>query len=162
MIEAPVRRLLGEADDRPMPFHEHLVELRQRIIQSLIILGVGSAIAFYFSQGFLDWLARPVGQLVFIAPAEAFHTRFKVAFYGGFLLTLPLLLHQLWLFVARAFNKNWRTRLLKLVQAEWLAARGVTCVVTENDEPNRAMLTVNERLGFRPIGSVLSYALEPL
>ena len=53
-------------------------------------------------------------------------------------------------------------RLLKLVQAEWLAARGVTRVVTENDETNRAMLAVNERLGFRPIGSVFSYAREPL
>ena len=115
MIEAPVRRLLGEPEDRPMPFHEHLIELRQRIIQSLIILGIGSAVAFQFSQRFLDWLARPVGQLVFIAPAEAFHTRFKVAFYGGFLLTLPLLLHQLWLFVARAFDAKWRRRLLTMV-----------------------------------------------
>lgn len=115
MIEAPVRRLIGEAEDRPMPFHEHLIELRQRIIYSLLILGAGSAIAFQFSQPFLDWLARPVGQLVFIAPAEAFHTRFKIAFYGGFLLTLPLLLHQLWLFVARAFESRWRRRLLTMV-----------------------------------------------
>jgi GNAT superfamily N-acetyltransferase len=53
-------------------------------------------------------------------------------------------------------------RLLKLVQAEWLAARGVTRVITENDETNRPMLAVNERLGFRPIGSVFSYAREPL
>ena len=98
-----------------MPFTQHLVELRERIIWSLVILLVGAGAAFRFSEPFLNWLAKPVGQLVFIAPAEAFHTRFKLAFYGGFLLTLPLLLHQVWLFVARAFSKQWRLRLLTML-----------------------------------------------
>ena len=99
-------------EDKPMPFTEHLIELRQRLINSLIILACGSAVMFYFSGELLNWIARPVGQLVFIAPAEAFHTRIKLATYGGFLLTLPLLLHQVWLFVARAFDQRWRRRLL--------------------------------------------------
>jgi len=124
VIEAPVRRLIGAAEDRPMPFHEHLIELRQRLIQSLLILLAGSAAAYFYSQRFLDWLARPVGSLVFIAPAEAFHTRCKLAFYGGFLLTLPLLLHQVWLFVARAFDKRWRRRLLTMVPISYALFMG--------------------------------------
>lgn len=102
-------------EDPAVPFTDHLIELRSRIIASLLILGAGSLVAFYFSDKFLDWLAKPVGQLVFIAPAEAFHTRIKLACYGGFLLTLPLLLHQVWLFVARALPRVWRRRLLTMV-----------------------------------------------
>lgn len=102
-------------DDPAMPFTEHLVELRRRIIAALIIWGAGSALAFEYSDKFLDWLARPVGQLVFIAPAEAFHTRIKLALYCGFILTLPLLLHQVWLFTARALDRRWRMRLLTMV-----------------------------------------------
>ncbi len=98
-----------------MPFTEHLVELRRRIIWALSIWGAGSALAFYYSDKFLDWLARPVGQLVFIAPAEAFHTRIKLALYCGVLITLPLLLHQVWLFTARALDRRWRRRLLTMV-----------------------------------------------
>lgn len=107
--------MIGREDDPPMPFAAHLVELRQRLIWSLTILVAGAALVFQFLEKFLNWLARPVGQLVFIAPAEAFHARYKLAFYGGFLLTLPLLLHQLWLFVARALSREWRTRLLRMV-----------------------------------------------
>ncbi len=98
-----------------MPFSDHLVELRQRLITSLIIWGAGSALAFAYSERLLERLARPVGQLVFIAPAEAFHTRIKLALYGGLLLTLPFLLHQVWLFVARAMDQRWRRRLLTMV-----------------------------------------------
>jgi sec-independent protein translocase protein TatC len=102
-------------EDTPMPFHAHLVELRERIIWSLLILGFGGLFVYQFSGELLSWLAKPAGQLVFIAPAEAFHTRMKVGLYGGFLLTLPLLLHQVWLFVARAVDRKWRRRLLLMV-----------------------------------------------
>jgi sec-independent protein translocase protein TatC len=121
MIDAPVRVAPGvhEDDDPPMPFSAHLVELRERLIWSLVILGAGAAVTFQFAKPFLDWLARPVGALVFIAPAEAFHTRFKLAFYGGFLLTLPLLLHQVWLFVSRAFSREWRQRMLTMVPVSY-------------------------------------------
>lgn len=112
------------AEDPPMPFTDHLIELRQRLIQSLVILACGTAVMFYFSGALLDWLARPVGELVFIAPAEAFHTRMKLATYGGFLLTLPLLLHQVWLFVARAFDQRWRRRLLTLVPVSYFLFMG--------------------------------------
>ena len=102
-------------DDPAIPFTDHLVELRRRVIASLLILCAGSAFAYFYADKFLDWLAKPVGQLVFIAPAEAFHTRMKLSCYGGFLLTLPLLLHQVWLFVARAMSRQWRRRLLTML-----------------------------------------------
>lgn len=115
MIETPAKVL----DDPPMPFVDHLVELRRRLVLALLILAAGTAVAFRFSGPFLSWLARPVGQLVFIAPTEAFYTRLKVALYGGFLLTLPLLLHQAWLFVARALDRRFRRMLLAMVPVSY-------------------------------------------
>lgn len=124
-IQAPAPYRPGLRDeDPPMPFSQHLVELRERLIWSLIIVACGTALAYNFAQPFLDWLARPVGSLVFIAPEEAFETRLKLSFYGGFLLTLPLLLHQVWLFVARAFSKAWRRRLLTMLPLSYALFMG--------------------------------------
>src|SRR6185369_11964857 len=113
-IEGAGIAVAGDGDPA-MPFTEHLVELRSRIIASLLIWGAGSVLAFFFCDRLLDLLARPVGNLVFTAPAEAFHAYVRLSLYGGFLLTLPLLLHQVWLFVARALPAVWRRRLLTLV-----------------------------------------------
>jgi GNAT superfamily N-acetyltransferase len=62
----------------------------------------------------------------------------------------------------RAYRGRGLARLVKLCQAEWAAANGFTQLVTENDETNGPMLAVNERLGYRPIGAVYSYARELL
>ena len=113
MIETPVLPELLE--DPPMPFTEHLVELRRRLIASLLILGAAAAVTFHYSGSFLSWLARPVGHLIFLAPTEAFYTRLKVALYGGFILGLPLILHQAWLFVGRAIDRRWRRMLLAML-----------------------------------------------
>ena len=102
-------------DDPPMSFVEHLGELRQRLIWCVGFLIAGAALVYSWSEEFMKRLAKPVGELVFVQPMEAFDTRFKVAFYGGFLLALPLILHQIWLFVARAVGPNARRMVLRLL-----------------------------------------------
>src|SRR3989338_1260281 len=87
MSEAPIKPQV--LDDPPMPLTEHLVELRRRLIVSLLILAAGSAAVFHFSGEFLNWLARPVGSLIFVGPTEAFYTRLRLAVYGGFFLAPP-------------------------------------------------------------------------
>src|SRR5207302_987801 len=95
------------------------------------------------------------------APAEAFHTRFKLAFYGGFLLTLPLLLHQVWLFVGRAFAKTWRRRLLTMLPLSYglfmggvliclylVVPAAVTFFLGFSSESVRPLITLNEYLRF--------------
>jgi sec-independent protein translocase protein TatC len=91
----------GIGSDDKLPFTEHLEELRHRLIVSLISIGVGFAASYAFSQQILVFLQRPMPtQLVFIAPTEAFFVNLKVALYAGIVLSTPLILFQVWKFVA--------------------------------------------------------------
>ena len=60
----------------------------------------------------------------------------------------------------RAYRGRGLARLAKLASIAWLGAHGVTKLVTQNDETNRAMLAVNARLGYRPDASWLSYVKD--
>jgi len=95
---------------------------------------------------------------VFIAPAEAFHTRVKVGLYGGFLLTLPLLLHQVWLFVARALDRKWRGRLLTMVPLAYgLFLSGVAvCLLLVVPAAMRFFLSYGSE-GVRPLLTLSAY-----
>jgi sec-independent protein translocase protein TatC len=58
------------------------------------------AVTYLVSERLIGWLARPVtAPLVFISPAEAFWANLKVAFMGGVLLGLPVVLYQVWKFI---------------------------------------------------------------
>lgn len=121
-------------EDPRQPLVEHLTELRRRLIVSLLLLAAGTAAAWNWSEQLLSWLVAPAAPLYFTAPTDAFYTRLKVAVFGGFLLTLPLLLHQAWLFIARALPARSRKTCLRLLPASYLlfmggAALAVTVVV---------------------------------
>jgi len=72
-------------------------------------IGLGFAISYGFSQQLLLLLQRPMPtRLVFIAPTEAFFVNLKVAFYAGLFLSVPLLLFQVWKFVAPGLYEHER------------------------------------------------------
>lgn len=107
--------------DPAQPLVAHLIELRQRLIWSLVILGVGMAACYPWSGDFLDWLARgAAGGVYFTAPTEAFMMRMKAAALLGAAATLPLLLHQVWLFVARALSPELRRALVRLLPLSYI------------------------------------------
>jgi sec-independent protein translocase protein TatC len=87
-----------------MSFMEHLGELRVRIVRSLIALLVGLVVTFPLSQRIVDWLAQPIqatgNTLVFLAVTEAFWVQMKVALLTGLFLAAPVILWQVWAFVA--------------------------------------------------------------
>jgi len=74
-----------------MTFLEHLEELRKRILYSLVALCVAAFAGFFFSQRVIDLLTRPVPNLVFLAPAEAFVVQLKVALVVGAFIAAPRL-----------------------------------------------------------------------
>ena len=96
--------------DDKMPFLEHLGELRVRIVRALYGLLAGTAIALPFSQTLVDWLARPVTrlgyELVFTAPAEAFWVQMKVGLICGLFLAAPVILWQVWAFIAPGLHEH--------------------------------------------------------
>jgi sec-independent protein translocase protein TatC len=90
-----------ELPDGKMPFLAHLGELRYRIIVSLIAVGIGFIATFTQSEHLIAWIARPLPvKLVFLEPTEPFWVNFKVAIVAGAFLVLPILLYQVWAFVA--------------------------------------------------------------
>jgi sec-independent protein translocase protein TatC len=88
---------------------EHLDELRSRMLVCLLALAAGVAIAYPFRARILDWLTEPLPddkKLVTFGVTEPFFTSFKVAMAAGFLLAMPVILWQIWSFLAPAFEKH--------------------------------------------------------
>lgn len=94
--------------DTPMPLTAHLAELRMRLIWCLLALVGGFIVCYALSDKIVASLQFPpvlIGApikvpLQIIAPAEAFLTYIKVGFVAGLFVALPLILYQLWKFVA--------------------------------------------------------------
>lgn len=103
--------------DRPMTIVEHLEELRRRLLLAFAALGAGTAIGFAFVDKALDVLLRlmQVGQVVFLAPAEALFVRLKIALLLGMFIGLPVILYQLWAFVAVGLTRSERRAALMLL-----------------------------------------------
>lgn len=95
--------------DTPMPLTSHLGELRTRLFYCVVAVGVGFLSCYGLSDYLIVALQSPPSfilsepltvPLQIIAPAEAFLTYLKVSFLCGLFLGLPVILYQLWLFVA--------------------------------------------------------------
>ena len=109
------RRSKGE-----MPFLDHLEELRWRVLWSLLALVVGSAIGFYIVQhfGVLDLLKNPIepylpeGKLYVTRPTDAFIITLKLAVGVGFVLASPIIIAQIWRFLAPALYEDERRHIV--------------------------------------------------
>src|SRR5918992_1637346 len=106
---ARMPRRLGHGES--ITLVEHLDELRTRLIIGILALIVGFAVAYVFHDPILRWLAEPwpaarEGRLVTFGVTEPFFTTVKVSLAAGFALALPVVLWQLWNFLAPAFAEH--------------------------------------------------------
>ena len=95
-----------EDSKREMPFLEHLEELRQRILKSLTALILFSCAAFAATDWILDLLTYPnthldkPAKLIFLKPTAMLMLRMEIALAAGLIASLPVIIYQLWQFIA--------------------------------------------------------------
>ncbi len=109
---------------------EHLDELRNRIVVCVAVLGVALALCFWQSHLLLDIASKPLPgdhrELLTFGVTEPFTTTLTVAVYGALILSLPVLLYQLYAYVLPAFSDVERRVVLPiLLLAPLLFAAGV-------------------------------------
>jgi sec-independent protein translocase protein TatC len=85
-----------------MSLVDHLTELRSRLFRAIIAVAIGSAVGFYFATDVRNFLMRPLGgiPLQVLGVGDAFVIQIKIAFVIGIILAMPVLLYQVWAFVA--------------------------------------------------------------
>lgn len=97
-----------ELDGGRMSFLEHLDELRKRLIGCLIALAIGCVLSFIVLDTYIvPFIMVPMermlpqgGTLITTEPTEYFMLWLKMGFFGGLLFAMPVMLYQVWLFVA--------------------------------------------------------------
>jgi len=108
---------------------EHLDELRSRLIVALVALVPAFLVAFAFHEQIIDWLMEPLPddkRLVTLGVTEPFTTSIKVSILAGIALALPVLLWQVWSFLAPAVETHQQRVVLGFVAlATGLFACGV-------------------------------------
>src|SRR4051812_27431169 len=107
---------LEDASDGKMSFLEHLDELRKRLIWSIGALGAGFLAALYFIDAIFGFIMRPLAatlppgrKLIYTEPTEAFMLQLKVAALAGVVIAAPVVMWQLWLFIAPGLYRRGKT-----------------------------------------------------
>ena len=105
----------NELSENKQPLLIHLVELRSRLIKTMIMITVLFVIFYFFADSIYNFLVQPYAnavegekgrRLIFTALHETFFTYIKVALFASLFISLPFLLIQLWIFVAPGLYKN--------------------------------------------------------
>jgi sec-independent protein translocase protein TatC len=101
-------KLKPVSHDERLTVVEHLDELRTRIVVSLTAFGVALALCFWQNHQLLHWLNRPLHgkQPITFGVAEAFTTTLTVTAYAALVLSLPVVLYQLYAYILPAFTPN--------------------------------------------------------
>ena len=119
-----------------MSLVDHLAELRNRIVWSIIGIGVGSIVGFALGEQLIAFLSAPlpVETLYTTGIGDAFAIRFRIAIVVGIILAMPLILWHVWRFIAPGLTASERRSILP-----WIPAA----------------------LGFFVIGVAIAYAVLP-
>lgn len=93
-------------DDKELGLTQHLEELRSRLIKSIAAIVICFIGVYSFVDRIMAAVIKPVGELVFIAPTEAFVTRMMIALLGGIFASSPFLVFQVWRFISVGLREN--------------------------------------------------------
>ena len=99
------------------PLLEHLIELRQRLMKSIIAIAIAFVVCFYFATDIFNILIVPYEQaagsehpieMIYTAPQEYFFTQLKLALFGALFIAFPVIASQIYMFAAPGLYKNER------------------------------------------------------
>ena len=119
---------VGTGHDQELPLTEHLRELRDRLLKSLLALVVASAICYWQIDKLLAFFLKPLlpllpeeQKIIFTAYQEAFFSYLKLAIVGGAILASPFIIFQAWRFVAPGLYEHEKRFALPMVLFSCLA-----------------------------------------
>lgn len=101
-----------------MPFTSHIVELRKRLIISIAAVAIGFAVSYNYSNELFIMLARPLPpntSFAFTRLIEPFFTYLKVSLLTGIFLASPVLIYEIWAFIAPGLHENEKKWVLPVV-----------------------------------------------
>jgi sec-independent protein translocase protein TatC len=113
---------MNDKKNEEASFVEHFTELRSRLIKSLVYLFILFVISYTFAESIYNFLVEPYAdavkddgtnrRLIFTALHETFVTYLKVAFFTAFFVGSPMILIQIWKFIAPGLYRNEKKALL--------------------------------------------------
>ena len=113
---------MNDEKNNQTSFTAHLTELRSRLVKSVIYLFIFFIICYFFAENIYSFLVAPYAEavkddevnrrLIFTALHETFITYLKVAFFAAMFISSPIILTQIWKFVAPGLYKNEKRALL--------------------------------------------------
>lgn len=115
-----------DIDATKAPLIEHLIELRQRLLKSVIAILIAFVVCFFFATDIFNILIRPFEaaagtersiELIYTAPQEYFFTQLKLALFGALFIAFPVVASQIYMFVAPGLYKHERGAFLPFLVA---------------------------------------------
>lgn len=119
----------AERDEGQMAMADHLRELRKRLFICLIAVAVGLIPAWFSYNLLVDWLNEPYCQALLsidpeascqfleVDPLAPFNLRMRIAGWGALILAMPVILWQIWRFMAPGLYKKERRYAIAFVAA---------------------------------------------
>jgi sec-independent protein translocase protein TatC len=118
---------MNDGKNKQSSFIEHLIELRSRLIKSFAFLITFFILCYFFSEEIYSFLLTPYAdavkddevnrRMIFTALHETFITYLKVSFFAAMFISSPIILTQIWKFVAPGLYKNEKSALLPYLVA---------------------------------------------
>ncbi|HEY1728661.1 MAG TPA: twin-arginine translocase subunit TatC [Candidatus Baltobacteraceae bacterium] len=108
----------SEWDQKEMTFTEHLRELRTRLMVCAITITVIGIGMFYPSIYVINWMKHqyyPNVTLHAFGPVDAVGTMFRFSLYSAIIIGLPVIMHQIWMFIVPAIHPKTRNMVYKLI-----------------------------------------------
>jgi len=103
--------------DKKISILDHLDELRRSVIISAIAVLIGAAICFNYAYPILNILKKPAGNidLIFVNVLDPFMIKFKIAIFAGIFVALPVIVYQVFSFIAPALKRNEKKTIYPMV-----------------------------------------------